>query len=391
MGVSIIVLGSGLVGKHIALDLAETFEVTAADLSGERLQAAFSGTRVRTIEADLGRRETLGPLVSRFDLAVGALPGRLGRNCVETVLEAGRSIVDIAFFPEDPFELDALARSKNCTAAVDMGLAPGLSNLLLGRAVATLASVHKFECMVGGLPVERKWPFEYKAPFSPADVLEEYTRPARCMEGGVQVLRPALSEPELVDFPGIGTLEAFNTDGLRTLLRSYPNIPFMKEKTLRYPGHARLMQILRETGFLSSDPLRLGTADVIPLELTSRLLFPLWQLGPDEPEFTVMRVEVAGQARDGKATRLSWNLLDRFDPVRKASSMARTTGYTCAAAVHLLVRGMLPGPGVVPPEKVGEISACHDFILAYLRERGVVVQEACEVGSPLEPDTRISN
>jgi saccharopine dehydrogenase-like NADP-dependent oxidoreductase len=376
MSASIVVLGCGLVGKHIALDLAEAFEVTVADQSRERLQAAFDGTRIPIVQADLSRPDVLATLVNRFEIAVGALPGRLGRSCLQTVLDTGRSIVDIAFFPEDPFELDALARSRNCTAVIDMGLAPGLSNLLLGKAVATLASVQRFECMVGGLPVERKWPFEYKAPFSPADVLEEYTRPARLVEGGSQVQRPALSEPELVDFPGIGTLEAFNTDGLRTLLRSYPQIPFMKEKTLRYPGHARLMQALRDTGFLSPHPISVGGCRVTPLEVTSALLFPQWKLGPEEAEFTVMRVEVEGRSREGTAARLRWDLLDRFDPVRKASSMARTTGYTCAAAVHLLIRGLIPGPGVVPPEKIGEIPACYDFILSYLGERSVVLVEA---------------
>ncbi|GAB4116119.1 MAG: saccharopine dehydrogenase family protein [Acidobacteriota bacterium] len=368
-------MGCGLVGKHIALDLAEAFDVTVADQSPERLQAAFAGTRISTLNADLSQPDVLGTLVSRFDLAVGALPGRLGRSCLQTVLDAGRNLVDIAFFPEDAFELDALARSHNCTAVIDMGLAPGLSNLLLGRAVATLASVQRFECLVGGLPVERKWPFEYKAPFSPADVLEEYTRPARLVEGGIQVQRPALSEPELVDFPGIGTLEAFNTDGLRTLLRTYPHIPFMKEKTLRYPGHARLMQALRDTGFLSPLPIPVRGCSVAPLDVTSALLFPQWQLGEEEPEFTVMRVDVEGRTREGAAAHLRWDLLDRFDPVRKVSSMARTTGYTCAAAVHLLVRGLIPGPGVVPPEKIGEIPACYNFILSYLRERSVVLME----------------
>lgn len=375
MAIRILVLGCGLVGKHIALDLADAFQVTAADRDAGRLDAAFRDSRVATIESDVAQPEVLAAVVQPFDVVVGALPGWLGRYCVETVLKAGKDIVDIAFFPEDPFALVPLAKSQQRTAVVDIGLAPGLSNLLLGHAVATMASVQRFECMVGGLPVERRWPWEYKAPFSPADVLEEYTRPARLVEGGVVVERPALSDPELIDFPGIGTLEAFNTDGLRTLIRSYPRIPFMKEKTLRYPGHSRLVQALRDSGFLSPDPVTMGRVEVSPLELTSKLLFPIWQLGSEEPEFTVMRVRVEGTDADGTSRRLRWDLLDRYDPVRKASSMARTTGYTCAAAVHLMLQGRLPGPGVIAPERLGEDAACFEFILAYLRDRGVELRE----------------
>ena len=126
---------------------------------------------------------------------------------------------------DDPMQLDALAREHGVTAVVDCGVSPGVSNVAIGYAVAQLEVTERIEILVGGLPVVRRWPYEYKAPFAPHDVIEEYTRPARIVEHGEVVVREALSEPELVDFPGVGTLEGFNTDGLRSLIGSFPRSP----------------------------------------------------------------------------------------------------------------------------------------------------------------------
>ena len=144
-------------------------------------------------------------------------------------------------------------RQRGVTAVVDCGVAPGLSNMMLGYH-ASQGAVSSYRCLVGGLPVKRTWPWQYKAPFSPVDVLEEYTRPARLVEGGCIVTRPALSEPELVDLDPVGTLEAFNTDGLRSLLVTMRQVPDMVEKTLRYPGHIDYIRVLRESGFLGTEP-----------------------------------------------------------------------------------------------------------------------------------------
>ena len=296
----------------------------------------------------------------------------MGYRALRTILEAGKDVVDIAFFPEDPLTLDALAREHGVTAVVDFGVAPGMCHVLLGHHVATMDTVERFECLVGGLPVERTWPFEYKAPFSPADVLEEYTRPARYREHGELVVRPALSDPERIEVEGIGTLESLNTDGLRTLLDTM-SVPNMKEKTLRYPGHGRLMEALREAGFLSTEPVRVGDATVRPLDVTSALLFPQWTLRADEPELTYMRVTVEGTT-GGSAETVVWELLDRGDPTTGETSMARTTGYACTACVHLVASGRFRRPGVTPPEQVGADTACFEALLAYQRERGVVYE-----------------
>jgi lysine 6-dehydrogenase len=288
------------------------------------------------------------------------------------VLEERKPTVDISFFEEDPFQLDELARSSGVTAVVDCGVAPGLCNMLLADAGRQM-KVEKYRCLVGGLPVNRLWPFEYKAPFSPSDVIEEYVRPGRLVVNGEIEVRPALSDVEAVEIPGVGVLEAFITDGLRTLLRT-TRAPFMEEKTLRYPGHAELMRVLREAGFFSKDPIDIQGNSIRPIDLTSRLLFPLWQLGDDEEEFTVMLVEMEG-FENGENSRVRYVLYDRFDTKTRISSMARTTGYTCCAVARLIASGRFSRKGICPPEYVGREEGCFREVIRFLESRGVSLRK----------------
>jgi len=219
--------------------------------------------------------------------------------------------------------------------------------------------------------VERTWPWDYKAPFSPGDVIEVYTRRARLRVNGVEVTVPALSDIELVDFPGLGTLEAFNTDGLRSLLKT-SKAPNMTEKTIRYPGHAERMRMLREAGFFGDRQVMTESGPVRPRDVTESLLFSQWSFEDGEPDLTVMRVTVEGK-KDGKAVRHTFSLLDYYNSATETSSMARTTGYTCTALVNVVANGLWSEPGLAQPEIVGRNEACFDFVLEYLAERNVDV------------------
>ncbi|MFH1936268.1 MAG: saccharopine dehydrogenase C-terminal domain-containing protein, partial [Bacteroidota bacterium] len=246
----IIILGGGLIGGPMALDLAKDsgLQVTVADNNKEVLQKLAEGNAIKPLLMDLSFPEEVTRLVSSYDLVISAVPGFMGFQTLKAVIEAGKHVVDIAFFIEDPFELDLLAKGKSVTAIMDCGVAPGMCNVLIGYADHQLDETEKVAYYVGGLPQVREWPYEYKAGFSPIDVIEEYTRPARLVENGRVVMKPALSDPELMNFAGIGTLEAFNTDGLRSLIHTI-KAPDMKEKTLRYPGHIEKMRMLSDTGF----------------------------------------------------------------------------------------------------------------------------------------------
>jgi lysine 6-dehydrogenase len=360
----IIVLGAGLVGGAIALDLKSRFDVTAADASAQALEK-LKKAGIRTFQADLSDEKILKNLVRDYDLVIGAMPGFLGFETLKRVIEAGKDCVDISFFPEDAFELDALAKERGVTAVVDCGVAPGLGNIILGYHNAQM-KVRRFQCLVGGLPQVREWPWEYKAVFSPIDVIEEYIRPARYVEGGRLVTREALSDPELIHFDGVGTLEAFNTDGLRSLIRTMPHIPDMIEKTMRYPGTIQHLRVLRDSGFFSYDEIDVNGQRLRPIDLTARLLFPRWKLKPGEGDLTIMRVAVEGD----KGT-WTYRLLDRYDPVSDTISMARTTGYTCTAVANLVASGQFDRKGICPPEYIGETEKNFRFVMKYLEERGV--------------------
>jgi len=356
-----------MVGRVLAVDLAGDFEVTAADLNAANLDR-LSGTGIRTAPADLSDAAAVARLVEPYDLVVGAVPGSMGFSTLRAVLEAGKDAVDISFFPEDAFLLDGLAKSRGRTAVVDCGVAPGMSNMILGRHAAVMDVTH-FACYVGGLPFKREFPFEYKAPFSPADVIEEYTRPARYVENGHIVVKPALSDAELMDFPVVGTLEAFNSDGLRSLI-STMSVPNMIEKTLRYPGHVELIKALRDSGFLDTEEIEAGGRRVRPLDVTSALLFRQWHLREDDDEFTVMRIDIKG-SQAGRPKDIRYVLFDRRDRTTGFSSMARTTGFPATAVARLILAGEFARKGVCPPEYVGAEESCFRSVMSELERKNV--------------------
>ncbi len=366
----IAVLGAGMIGRAIAIDLASQHQVTAFDVSNANLELLEKrAQRVEIQQADLRDYFSYPKLFSSFDIIVTAVPGFMGFKTLEAAINSGKDVVDISFFPEDVLQLDQLAKKKGVTVITDCGVAPGMSNFIIGRHNEEM-KIDALEIYVGGLPKVRKKPFQYKAPFSPADVIEEYTRPARLMENGQIIVRPALSEVEWIHFENLGTLEAFNTDGLRSLLYTMPHIKNQREKTMRYPGHVDIILSLKESGFFSEDPIDINGAKVSPLKVTSQILFNEWKLGHEEEELTVMKVKLISK-KEKESLTIEWNLLDFYDPETRISSMARTTGYTCTAAVNLLAKKMFAEKGVFPPELVGKHKSCFDFVLDYLQERKV--------------------
>jgi lysine 6-dehydrogenase len=363
----IAVLGAGMVGSAIALDLAKKFEITSFDLNEQNLKSLKEkNPDIQTSLQNLKDLPAYKAFLHPFDFVVTAVPGFMGFNTLKTVIECGKNVADISFFPEDALQLDPLAKEKNVTAIVDTGVAPGMSNFIIGRYNQVM-KIDDFEIYVGGLPVHPKPPFCYKAPFSPIDVIEEYTRPARLKENGKIITKPALTDLELMEFEGVGTLEAFDTDGLRSLLFTMPHIPTQKEKTLRYPGHAQLIIALQQSGFFSTEKIMIDGNEISPLAFTSKILLNEWKLQEKEEELTVMKVVLHGEGKT-----VQYNLLDYYDDATQTSSMARTTGYTCAASLNLMVNKLFTKKGVFPPELIGGDKQCFDFVLNYLKERLVI-------------------
>lgn len=370
-----IVLGAGMVGSVMAADLCREFDVTIADVREENLaaasaRAARAGGKVLTSKVDLSDPAAIARAVGPFDIVLGALASRIGFAALRAVIEAGKNYCDISFMAEDALDLTELARQRGVTAVVDMGVAPGMSNLLAGFEAAKLDDCREIEIYVGGLPRERSWPFQYKAGFAPSDVLEEYTRPTRLVEHGQVVVRPALTEPELMDFAGLGTLEAVNTDGLRSLATTL-KAPFMKEKTLRYPGHYELMRVLKATGLFSKDAIDVNGQKVVPLDVISKLMFPMWTYKPGEEDLTVMRIINRG-TKGGTPTRVQWDLLDFYDKASQATSMSRTTAMPCTIMARMVAGGKFKTPGVITPELMGRETAVVETMLAELQARNII-------------------
>jgi len=367
----VVILGAGQIGVPMAIDLSreEEFSVTVVDNNHSALSRLKDQPNVKTLYQDLSFPNIVFETVEKHDLVINAVPGYMGFHTLESILQAGKNIVDITFFAEDPLLLDELAKNQGVTAVVDCGVAPGMSNILTGYVHHFLDRTDRVRIYVGGLPRVREWPYQYKAAFSPFDVIEEYTRPAKYRVNGQLMTQPALSGREYLSFPGLGTLEAFNSDGLRTLLRTI-DARQMVEKTLRYPGHAELMSILRETGFFSKKEIEISGTRIRPLDVTSRLLFPQWKMNPEDQDITVMKIIIEG-IKGKKKLQYLYELQDEYDPETGTHSMARTTGYTATTAVRMLQRGMFTQKGVIPPEQLGKNPKLTQFFLTELKKKGI--------------------
>ena len=360
-----------MVGSAIAIDLSKKHTVVLTDLKQNVLEIVKQKCDSLIIQQlDVTNKEQLQSSIKQHDLVICAVPGFLGFETLKTIIEAEMNVIDISFFPENSLELDALAKEKNITAIVDCGVAPGMDNIILGR-YNEIMKLTDFECLVGGLPKVKKWPFCYKAPFSPIDVIEEYTRPARYVENSKEIIREPLTDCEYVEFDGVGTLESFNSDGLRSIIHTMPHIPNMKEKTLRYPGHVEYIRVLKESGFFSEDNVEVNGNSISPLEFTSKILFNEWKLEANEEELTVMRVTVKGENVNGQTEEVVYHLHDEYCSKTQTSSMSRTTGYTATAAANLFLDGLFSEKGVFPPELVGKSEKCFNYFIDYLKERNI--------------------
>jgi lysine 6-dehydrogenase len=366
----VVVLGCGAVGKYMAIDLCKEpeFEVISVDVNRETLELLANEHPIQIRVEDLSTAEGVTRAVKDADIVIGSVPYSIGYAMLENVIRAGKNIVDISYFLEDPFGLDMLAKEKGVTAVVDCGVVPGMSNIILGDHTRKM-KVGRYECYVGGVPKSRSAPLGYKSPFPVIEVLEEYAETGSMVEDGKVVVRPMLSETMTIDLERVGTMACLNSDGLRTLIRTM-DIPYMFEKTLRYPEHVDQMRIFRDTGLLNMTPIQVEGVSVRPIDVTASLLSPLWKYEAGEADITVMRLVISGD-EDWKARTYTYDMYDEYEPSTGALSMARTTGYTCTAVTRLVLDGAYSQKGISPPEFVGRVDGCWKSVERYLEDRGV--------------------
>jgi saccharopine dehydrogenase-like NADP-dependent oxidoreductase len=369
-----LIVGCGNIGSVAAEDLAEsmkTTDIVVADYDKARAEAVakkIAQDNVSSIQLDITKKESIKTLRD-FDAVMGFLPGPLGYRLAEECIEAGKDLVDVSFMAENSLTLNDRAAKTCVTIVPDCGLAPGISNLLVGHAAANLDKVKTVHIMVGGLPEKPIPPVGYVITWSPESLIDEYTRKAGIVRKGKRTQVEVFSELEEIDFPRVGKLEAFLTDGLRTLSYTIPDAEEMWEKTLRYPGHAEKIRALKDLGFFDEEEVQVDGLRVSPRKLAARLLREkLWK--PEVKDIVALKVEVSG-VKNGKEKRFVYHLLDRFDEKRKVTAMARTTAYPASIAAQMILKKVLKQKGVVPTERIGMDSGLFEQMMAELEKRGV--------------------
>lgn len=375
----VLVLGSGNIGSVATQDFASSMRSTEIVLGdydekrAKRVAQKLGENNVSWVQVDVTKRDELVDTLKRFDLAMGFLPGNLGYLLAEACVEAHRDLVDVSFIPEDVMQLNSAAVRAGSTIVPDCGLAPGISNVLVGHSVSRLDSVESVHVMVGGLPEKPVPPLGYVITWSAESLIDEYTRKARIVRKGKTVEVEALTGLEEIEFPEVGKLEAFYTDGLRTLLFTLGKVDEMWEKTLRYPGHAEKMKLLRTLGFFSEKDIDINCGKVQPKKLTSRILEEKLARRK-QIDIVVLRCETQGK-KDDKRLMYNYDLLDFQDTKQNVTAMARTTAYPASIIAQLILKGKLKEKGVVPPEKIGMDDKLFGLFMAGLRKHGIKIIE----------------
>ena len=363
---NIAVIGTGMVGRLIAVELSRDYQVYAIDNSSENLNLLKKyNPKIITNKIDIVKKDFLADL--NADLIVNCVPGFMGFDTSKKILKE-KTCVDISFMPEDCYDLEDYANKAETALYPDAGVAPGLSNIIVGNLISNY-DIDEIKIMVGGLPKEKNPPWNYKAPFSPIDVIEEYTRPARIKENGQIKTVKALTGKINFEVEEIGKLEAFLTDGLRTLLNSKltNDIPTLLEYTIRYPGHSNMVSELIHSGKLDNITISHNGKTVNQKEFTTKKLFKEWELAETDKEFTLLIIT----AKTMDSQEISCVVYDEWRD--GWSSMSRTTGLTACAIANLVLEKGLKNTGVIPPEQLGSNQDYFDYIINYLKEKKISI------------------
>jgi saccharopine dehydrogenase-like NADP-dependent oxidoreductase len=358
----ILVLGAGMIGSVLAAELAKS---GAEVMVGDRELKTIPGCKMMKMDFT-DRSALLTTLKGGYDMVSSAVPGSLGFGVMETAIKAGTNIVDVSFGEENPLTLNEKAKQAGIVIVPDCGVAPGLSNFLVGLGITKVKNPKETHIKVGGLPQKPTPPLNYRLVFSAEAVVDEYTRKARIVKNGKVVEVEALSGLESFKFPGIGELECFYTDGLRTLVDTV-KLRDMDEKTIRYPGHVEKIKTIVDMGLFSKEPKILG---VRPRDFMEAFISTTMRLGKGEKDITILEIDVRGES--GAVT---YRMLDRYDEKNGISSMSRTTGYPIAVLSLLVARREIAQKGVVPLEVLGMDSKISKLILEELQRRSIQIDE----------------
>jgi lysine 6-dehydrogenase len=376
-----LVLGAGLQGSACTYDLLQNPEVSQvrlADLRFDHLPEflkPLSGPRLIPTTLNVRDHEAVLAVMRESDAVMSAIPYYLNLQLAELAVEAGVHFCDLGGNTEIVFQQKALAdgaKAKGVTVIPDCGVAPGMVNILAEHGIRQLDSVESVRIYVGGLPQHPEPPLNYQVVYSLEGVLDYYTTRSWVLRDGKRSQVTALSERESVEFPApVGTLEAFHTaGGLSTMAFRYEGkIPEMEYKTLRYPGHAEIMESIREIGLLDLEPVDVKGIKVVPRDLFVAAVGPKL-FKPKGKDLLALRVTVSG-TKGGKPAERRFDLVDRYDEAHGISAMMRTTGYSLSITGQMQVRKEVGPPGVWTPDECMPAEA----YIGELRKRGIELRE----------------
>lgn len=373
----IVVLGCGNIGTVVARDLAESLpsaEIVLADVNRNNAQHAVSNIGLKNLgwmQADAAKHLEFSTKLKNFDVVVGALPGVFGYRACKASIAAKVDMVDVSYMPEDVMSLNDAATKAGVSIIPDCGMSPGLCSMLVGRGVSKLDQVEEAHMLNGGLPEAPVPPLGYVITWSVRDLIDMYVRKVNILKNEKIIQVEPLSGLEELDFPGIGKLEAFYTDGLRTLLYTI-KAKDMWEKTLRYPGHVEKIKLLKALGFFDTDVIKIGKTKVEPREVTANLFAR--KLKRKMPDIVVIRVKVSGK-KGGRHIGHVYHVFDHYDKKRQVTSMARTTAYSTSIVAQLLVQKAIEEKGVIPPEKLGMNERLFERFIGEMKKREIIVKE----------------
>lgn len=374
-----LVLGAGLQGSACAFDLLNeptVSEVLLADMQVGTLPTFLqqrADSRLVPIALDVRDEAAVRAVLSRCDAVMSAIPYYFNASLARLAVEAGVHFTDLGGNTEivqEQKQLHDAARAKGISVIPDTGLAPGMVNIIAQHGIDQFDTVESVKLFVGGLPQVPEPPLGYQIAYSIEGMVDYYTTQSLVVRDGQPTTVTALSELELVTFADdVGTLEAFHTaGGLSTMVYRYAGkIPVMEYKTLRYPGHAAIMQAIRDLGLLDTNPVNVKGTSVIPRDVFVKVAGDILRKG--KPDLVALRVVVTGTSNGARSTR-SWEVVDRYDATHGITAMMRTTGYTLSITGQLQASGSIE-PGVHTPDEC--IPAERYF--AMLASRGVQVRE----------------
>ena len=375
-----LVLGAGLQGSACAYDLLQNEEVTEVRLADvntghiAEFLGPYSGKRLIPTPLDVRNAEGVRALMRESDAAMSAIPYYFNLDLARHAADVGVHFCDLGGNTDIVFEqkrLDAKARERGITIVPDCGLAPGMVNILAQNGIDQLDTVDEVKIYVGGLPQKPEPPLNYQIVYSLEGVLDYYTTLSWVVRNGEREQVKALSEIEPVHFDApVGELEGFHTaGGLSTMAFRYEGkIPTMEYKTLRYPGHAKIMEAIRDLGLLELDPIDVKGVRVSPRDVAITVMGPRLKK-ENGKDLVALRVTVKGK-KGGESKAIQYELVDRYDESRGISAMMRTTGYSLSITGQMQARGEVQPPGVHTPDEC----IPSDRYIAELRKRGIDIR-----------------